>query len=310
MPIPEHAIRDPVLSVESLVKDYGSLRAVDRVNFEVYPGEVFGLLGPNGAGKTSIISTIVTLEKPSSGRIVILGKDLNLYPRQSKAVTGFVPQETISHGYFNLEEILTFQAGYYGVSGSRSRIQDLIKKLDLFEHRHKNVRQLSGGMKRRLMVAKALLHSPRLLLLDEPTAGVDVELRYAIWDIVRELKKHNVAILFTTHYLEEAEELCDRVAIIHKGKIQNQGPTRSLIQKLTFRHLKISLKKPQTLKHTFLTQARKDLYFDFHLPYGKGVGGVLSDLKLKPEQIEDLTLKEGTLEDAFKRVLKQKKQES
>ena len=168
-----------VLKIENLVKNYGSFRAVNKVSFEVHSGEIFGLLGPNGAGKTSIISTITTVEKPTAGSITINDMNLNQHEKKVKAIIGVVPQETITHGYFNIAEILTFHSGYYGLMNNKVKIEELMKKLELWDHRHKRVRQLSGGMKRRLMIAKALVHSPRLLLLDEPTAGVDVELRYS-----------------------------------------------------------------------------------------------------------------------------------
>ena len=291
-----------ILKIDKLVKDYGSLRAVDHVSFEVRSGEVFGLLGPNGAGKTSIISTIVTLEQPTSGSIYIKGLNVKNHHKKTKSVTGFVPQEVISHGYFTLNEILKFQSGYYGVIGNKEHINQLIKQLGLWEHRYKNVRQLSGGMKRRLMIAKSLVHSPDLLLLDEPTAGVDVELRYSIWNLVRELKNRGVGILFTTHYLEEAEQLCDRVAIIHKGKIQNQGITKDLIQQLTSRHLTIVLKTKKDFSHPDLVTI-DDKTLEFRIPYSKNVGDFLSELNFKSEDIADLKIREGTLEDAFKYVL-------
>ena len=298
--------KPPVLKIQNMVKDYGLFRAVDDVSFEVHAGEIFGLLGPNGAGKTSLISVVVTLEKASSGQVWIEGQDIQKSPRWVKAVTGFVPQEVVSHGYFTLQEILKFQAGYYGVFRSASRIESLIKTLGLWEHRHKNVRKLSGGMKRRLMIAKALLHRPRLLLLDEPTAGVDVELRYVIWEQVRELKKQGVAILFTTHYLEEAEQLCDRVAIIDRGKIQSQGETRALVRGLTSRHLKVVVKNPAPLSHhPFLVRKEGNNCYHFRLPYHQKVGDFLFQLGLNNQDIEDLSLREGTLEEAFKHVLKE-----
>ena len=292
-----------VLKVDKLVKDYGSFRAVDQVSFEVRSGEVFGLLGPNGAGKTSVISTIVTLETPTSGSITIKDRDVYQYSQQTKSITGFVPQEVISHGYFTLYEILQFQSGYYGFLRNGKHIDTLIQKLGLWEHRHKNVRQLSGGMKRRLMIAKALVHSPELLLLDEPTAGVDVELRYSIWDQVRELRKKGVGILFTTHYLEEAEQLCDRVAIIHKGKIQSQGITKELIQQLTSRHVTVFLKEEKKdFSHQNLVN-HSGRTLEFRIPYSKGIGEFLSELKFNNVDIVDLRIREGTLEDAFKYVL-------
>ena len=211
------------LKVVNLKKSYGSVHAVNGVSFELNEGEIFGLLGPNGAGKTSIISTIVTLEKPTSGTVEVFGRDVRKDPRFTSTQTGLVPQELINHGYFTLEEILHFHSGYYGIAKNQERIDYLLNKLSLYEHRNKRVRQLSGGMKRRLLIAKALVHSPKLLLLDEPTAGVDIELRETLWSFVRELQKEGMSILLTTHYLEEAEELCDRVAIIDRGEVKRVG---------------------------------------------------------------------------------------
>ena len=291
-----------ILKVQNLVKNYGSFRAVNQVSFEVHAGEIFGLLGPNGAGKTSIISTITTLEKPTEGSILVNSQDVTQQERYTKSIIGVVPQEIVTHGYFNVEEILTFQSGYYGIRKNKEKIQKLMKQLELWDHRHKKVRQLSGGMKRRLMIAKALSHSPSLLLLDEPTAGVDVELRYSIWEQVRELKKKGVAILFTTHYLEEAEQLCDRVAIIHHGQIQKQGYTKELVQKLTCRHLTITLKNKKDYSHPSLIH-QKDNTLEFRVPYSTEMGQFLAQLDLQSSNILDMKIREGTLEEAFKYVL-------
>ena len=291
-----------ILKIENLIKDYGSLRAVNKVSFEVRSGEVFGLLGPNGAGKTSIISTITTLEKPTEGKITINNLDVTQHEKTTKAVTGVVPQELVTHGYFNVEEILTFHSGYYGLRNNKEKIHSLMQQLDLWSHRHKKIRHLSGGMKRRLMIAKALMHSPQLLLLDEPTAGVDVELRYSIWEQVRNLKKAGVAILFTTHYLEEAEKLCDRVAIIHEGKVQKQGVTKELVQKLTSRHLTIILKNKVESTHPALIN-QQDNTLEFRVPYSTEIGQFLSELNFQSGNILDMKIREGTLEEAFKYVL-------
>ena len=292
-----------VLEIKNLIKNYGSFRAVDQVSFEVQAGEVFGLLGPNGAGKTSIISTIISLEKPTSGSIVIDDKNILRYEKHTKSVTGVVPQEVVTHGYFNVEEILHFQSGYYGLLRNKKKIYDLMKHLELWEHRHKKVRQLSGGMKRRLMIGKALVHSPKLLLLDEPTAGVDVSLRESIWKQVRQLKNTGTAILFTTHYLEEAEQLCDRVAIIDKGKIQEQGDTKKLVQQLTYRHLTLILKNKVEFSHPNLVQ-KKDNILEFRVPYSEEMGRFIAEINVKKENILDMKIREGTLEEAFKYVLK------
>lgn len=223
------------LSLQHLHKSYGEVQAVRGVDLEMKTGEVLGLLGPNGAGKTSIISMITGLEKPTSGQVIVFGADVQKDPRRAKMLVGRVPQEIVGHGFFNVDEVLGFLAGYYGVTSPRDRIEYLIDRLALGPHRAKKVNQLSGGMKRRLMIAKALIHEPRLLLLDEPTAGVDVELRSSLWKFVRELQSAGISILLTTHYLEEAEKLCDRVAIIHLGLIRAMGPTQHVIREVTQR---------------------------------------------------------------------------
>ena len=296
----------PILKIENLIKDYGSFRAVRGVSFDVHPGEVFGLLGPNGAGKTSIISTIITIEKPTAGSIFINGMDIKQHEQAVKSQTGVVPQEIVTHGYFKVKEILHFHSGYYGLWKNTEKSHELMKQLDLWEHRDKTVRQLSGGMKRRLMIAKALLHSPRLLLLDEPTAGVDVQLRDSIYKLVRKLKQQGTGILFTTHYLEEAEKLCDRVAIIHKGQIQKQGNTKDLVQNLTSRHITLTLAtgsaKTEALRGS--TLIRQDgRTWEFRVPYFQEIGTFLSELNLQNKDIVDMKIREGTLEEAFKYVL-------
>lgn len=283
------------LVVDSLVKTYNPkgkvpVFAVKNVSFSLSQGEIFGLLGPNGAGKTSIISTIVTLEAPTSGQIYVNGYDNQLSPREAKQSVGFVPQEIINHGYFNVEEILDFHSGYYGLGRNQERIHYLLNELSIYEHRHKKVKQLSGGMKRRLLIAKSLVHNPRLLLLDEPTAGVDIELRSQLWDFVKILKKEGVTILLTTHYLEEAEVLCDRVGLIDQGEIKMIGKTQDLIRQFTTRRVSIKCRdRAQVL--------------EFTIQSGQAVGELLMKQKLNVEAIEDIRISEGTLEDAFRHVI-------
>lgn len=294
-----------ILEIKDLVKDYGSLRAVDNVTFEIQKGEVFGLLGPNGAGKTTLISTIMTLEEPTSGTITVGGYDIQKNPREAKSITGFMPQELIIHGYFSVIEVIRFYSGFCGVIPDHARIEYLLRKLSLWDKRNSKVRALSGGMKRRLLMVKALVHSPRLLLLDEPTAGVDVQLRSLIWDYVKELKKDGLSILFTTHYLEEAEKLCDRVAFMHEGKIQSVGNTQELISNLTVRQLAIQLKTSRTINHKNYLGLEDD-YHLFDLPHSNvmSLGQFIKDeLCLNIDNIVDIKVREGRLEDVFKQVL-------
>ncbi len=291
------------LKIESLRKSYGSFEAVKGVSFAVRPGEIFGLLGPNGAGKTSIISVVVTLEKPTSGRVLVFGQDVTQNPRHTKSLIGYVPQEIINHGFFNVEEILDFYSGYFGRRKNRERNDWILQRLQLWEHRKKKVKQLSGGMKRRLLIAKALVHEPKLLLLDEPTAGVDIELRLSLWEFVQELKASGVTILLTTHYLEEAEKLCDRVAIIHQGQLRCVGETCGLIRELTMRQVQVQLKRPlANLSHPLLvSQTGQELVF--RLPAVMAVGELFLDLQLDMSAVQDLKISEGRLEEAFQTVV-------
>ena len=296
-----------VLEVSNLVKDYGRVRAVDHVSLHVEKGEILGLLGPNGAGKTTLINTIMTLEKPLSGRIQICGLDLKEHPRICKSVTGFMPQEVINHGYFTLEEIMFYHAGYYGISRQKNRIELLLKKFSLWEHRQKRVIQLSGGMKRRLLLAKSLIHKPELILLDEPGAGVDVNLRYDIWQLVKDLRNEGKAILFTTHYIEEAERLCDRVAIINKGKLVRHNKTKNLIQECTSRKVLITLKKEVKVSHPCLVKA-DGCELEFNIRSSAGVGRLFKELAVDWSDVLDVRIQEGTLEDVFKNVLDEKEE--
>jgi ABC-2 type transport system ATP-binding protein len=292
-----------VLTVENLVKDYGKLRAVDDVSFTVGEGEIFGLLGPNGAGKTSIISIIVTLEAATQGRVAVFGHDVATDSRMAKVHVGLVPQEIINHGFFSVSEVLHFISGYYGRRKNAERIDFLLHRLALHEHREKKVKELSGGMRRRLMIAKALVHEPRLLLLDEPTAGVDIELRASLWEFVRELKKEGVSVLLTTHYLDEAEQLCDRVAFLHKGRLRKLGPTRELVRELTQRIIRLQLRQNLTaVNHPNLLK-QSGSTMEFRLPPTKGVGDLLQELQLDPRLLADIQIVEGDLEAAFRSVL-------
>ncbi|HVK61111.1 MAG TPA: ABC transporter ATP-binding protein [Bdellovibrionales bacterium] len=298
------AIENVPIRITNLVKTFGELRAVDNVSFEMKPGEVFGLLGPNGAGKTTVISNLVTLEEPTSGKVEIFGLDVTKEPQRAKMLTGFVPQEIINHGYFDVEEILEFHSGYFGYRKNKDRIEWILKKLSLWEHRKKKVKQLSGGMKRRLLIAKALVNDPKLLILDEPTAGVDIELRESLWRFVEELKGQGISILLTTHYIQEAEQLCDRVGIIQKGKLRRVGPTRELIKELTKREIVIRMKVPPIADPNhpaFLSRKGNELVFQ--VASNVGAGDLLDGLGFDLREVADLVIREGNLEDALKRVL-------
>ena len=221
----------PALRIEDLTKTYrGGFVALDNLSLEVPAGRFFGLLGPNGAGKTTLINSVVSLVRPDSGKVEVFGRDAYRQFKQARRMIGLSPQEVNLDKFLTVEETLIYHAGYYGVprKKARERAQELLERFELIEKRGVRTNALSGGMKRRVMFARALMHQPELLFLDEPTAGVDVELRYKLWDFIRELNRGGTTILLTTHYLEEAEALCDEIALIHGGRIAAQDTAEGL----------------------------------------------------------------------------------
>lgn len=295
------------LKITELRKSYkeGSVEAVKGVSFYVKAGEIFGLLGPNGAGKTTIISTITTLERPTSGTVKIFGVDVFKDPMFTKKQIGVVHQEVITSGFFSVEEILEFQSGYYGLRKNTERIHFLLHKLGLFEHRNKKVKQLSGGMKRRLMIAKALVHNPKLLLLDEPTAGVDIRLREDLWQFVRELRSEGTSVLLTTHYLEEAEQLCDRVGIINLGDFVCLGETKEIVRQYTSKKIRLTLTEAASLHSPFLVEVIGNEY-SFVTPHNKFVGEFIAEVGIPMQLIKDIHIEEGDLEEAFLKLVDKK----
>jgi ABC-2 type transport system ATP-binding protein len=226
------AATEPAIRIESLTKVYeGGKLALDAVSFDVPRGQIFGLLGPNGAGKSTLINILAGLVTKTSGKALIWGFDIDEHPRNAKRSIGVVPQEIIFDPFFTPKETLEIQAGLYGIAQAQRRSDELLAAMHLADKANAYSRTLSGGMKRRLLVAKAMVHSPPILVLDEPTAGVDVELRRQLWDYVRSLNRQGVTVVLTTHYLEEAEELCDRIAIINHGNVIANEPTRELVAK-------------------------------------------------------------------------------
>ncbi len=218
------------IEIEGLEKVYaGGKRALDGVSFDVPRGQIFGLLGPNGAGKSTLINILAGLVNKTAGRASIWGFDIDRNPRNAKFSIGIVNQEILFDPFFTPREALEIQAGLYGVPKAERRTMELLRAVRLDDKAEAYARTLSGGMKRRLMVAKALVHAPPVLVLDEPTAGVDIELRQQLWAYVRELNAQGVTVVLTTHYLEEAEELCDRIAIINHGRLIANEPTRTLV---------------------------------------------------------------------------------
>jgi len=221
----------PALKVEKLKKTYSNgLLALDGVSLEVQAGRFFGLLGPNGAGKTTLINSIVSLARPDSGQVEVFGRDAFEEFREARRMIGVSPQEINLDKFLTVEEVLLYHAGYYGIPKrkARERAEEMLERFALVDKRKQRVNTLSGGMKRRVLFARALMHNPKILFLDEPTAGVDVELRYKLWEYIRKLNRGGLTILLTTHYLEEAEELCEEIALINNGKIAAQDTSEGL----------------------------------------------------------------------------------
>jgi ABC-2 type transport system ATP-binding protein len=221
----------PALKVEKLKKTYSNgLLALDGVSLDVEVGRFFGLLGPNGAGKTTLINSVVSLARPDSGRVEVFGRDAFEEFREARRMIGVSPQEINLDKFLTVEETLLYHAGYYGVERKKAeeRASEMLERFELTGRREQRVNTLSGGMKRRVLFARALMHDPKILFLDEPTAGVDIELRYKLWEYIRELNRGGLTILLTTHYLEEAEELCEEIALINDGRIAAQGTSAVL----------------------------------------------------------------------------------
>lgn len=234
------------VSIQDLYKTYkGGTQALKGISFEIREGEFFALLGPNGSGKSSTINIMSGATKKTEGQVKIFGKDIDTHREETKMMIGVVPQEISFDSFFTVNEVLLLQSGYYGVRNNQKWINEILNELGLYEKRDERTRSLSGGMKRRLLIAKALVHKPRLLVLDEPTAGVDIELRFSMWKFIRALNKDGITILLTTHYLEEAESLCERVAIINLGELVALDKTQKLLH---------SMGNKKTLTLTFLDE--------------------------------------------------------
>jgi ABC-2 type transport system ATP-binding protein len=240
-PAPEPAT--PAIAVNGLIKRYGHFLAVDEVSFNVNEGDFFAFLGPNGAGKTTSIHSIVGLVNYQGGNIEIFGKDIRRDFREARRYIGLSPQEYNFDRYLTIEEILVFQAGYFGVpkGTAKPRARELLSQFELWDKRDQDYLKLSGGQKRRLSLARALMHAPRILILDEPTAGVDVELRLELWDFLRALNRQGITIFLTTHYLEEAENLCNRIGIINAGKLVALDSMDALLGRLDQETFEITL---------------------------------------------------------------------
>ena len=303
------------LAVENLTKVYSSPKtkkhnkALNELSFEVRQGEVFGLLGPNGAGKTTFLSILGGTVIKTSGKVNVWGFDLDQNPRQVRASVGIVPQEVNLDAFFSPKKLLELQAGLYGIS-KENRITDLILKMvSLQDKANAYSRSLSGGMKRRLLIAKAMVHQPPILILDEPTAGVDVELRNNLWENVKALNKEGVTIILTTHYLIEAQEMCDRIAIINKGNLVALDTTEKLLERIKTKKINFKVKNIELNKNLNM----KDINFKINsenslsVTYEKNsldFGEIINYLNENNIKIEDISTEDGDLEDVFVQLTK------
>ena len=301
---------EPAIRIHNLVKRYAAAGnapaklALDDVSFDVPQGEIFGLLGPNGAGKSTLINTLAGLVTKTSGEVEIWGFDIDKDQRNAKRAIGIVPQEIVFDPFFTPFEVLENQAGLYGIPKAARRSLELLGEVHLSDKANAYARTLSGGMKRRLLIAKALVHAPPVIVLDEPTAGVDVELRRQLWELVGDLNASGVTVVLTTHYLEEAEQLCDRIAIINHGKLIANKPTRELVGMAREKVVVLTLdgqigKLPA---HAAFLKCEKTGEHTIEITYDKdkaNAGQVLATVQAQGLAIADVSTREPDLEDVF-----------
>lgn len=308
------------IEIEGLTKIYkGKGGAADKhalkgIDLKIKKGSLFGLLGPNGAGKSTTINILAGLVNKTAGSAKIHGYDITKNPRNARANIGVVPQELVFDAFFTPREMLEVQAGMYGVPAEERRSDELLEAVHLTPQADAYSRTLSGGMKRRLLVAKALVHNPPILVLDEPTAGVDIELRQQLWDYVRELHRRGTTIVLTTHYLEEAEELCDEIAIINHGEVVCSEPTKDLLGRIDEKEIIIELGENITSIPTALSTFNVDLKGPSQIAIqisqaDASVGAVLSAVQAAGLTIQDISTNETDLEDIFLQLTRQQNKE-
>jgi len=304
---------EPIISIKNLFKTYDSgFKALNDINLQIYPGEIFALLGPNGAGKTTLISIICGIVNPTKGTVCADGHNVIKEYRAARSKIGLVPQELTTDAFESVWATVSFSRGLFGKAPDNDYLEKLLKQLSLWDKRNSKMRELSGGMKRRVMIAKALSHEPQILFLDEPTAGVDVELRRDMWEMVRELRQRGVTILLTTHYIEEAEEMADRIGVINSGEIILVEEKTALMQKLGKKHLQVQLQHPITelpsSLHDFDLQQSKDGYsltYSFDVKQeDNGISALLERLASANLQVKDLHSSESSLEEIFVNLVK------
>lgn len=301
----------PALSIQNLSKTYGNgFSALKDVSLTVPQGGFFALLGPNGAGKSTMIGIISSLFKPTAGSVHIFGTDLLAEPSKAKQFLGVVPQEFNFNQFEKVEDILITQAGYFGIAvkESKPRAEKLLKALGLWDKRDNKARELSGGMKRRLMIARALIHKPKLLILDEPTAGVDIELRRSMWEFMQQINvEENTTIILTTHYLEEAEQLCKRIAILDHGEIRINTEMKDLLAQLSVETFVFDLATPLTKQITLTgvtdTLQPDDLTLEVTLTEEESLNGVFEQLSKQGVLVASMRNKANRLEELFMRLV-------
>ena len=297
----------PAVSIQALAKTYqgarGTFRALDGVSFDIARGEFFGLLGPNGAGKTTLISVLAGLARASSGRVTVMGHDVQTDPAAARRALGVVPQELVFDPFFSVRETLRIQSGYFGVRHNDAWIDELLSELGLADKANANMRQLSGGMKRRVLVAQALVHRPPVIVLDEPTAGVDVELRQTLWAFIGRLNREGHTVLLTTHYLEEAEALCHRIGMLKQGKLVALDRTASLLAATASTMLRF--KTDQPLPAALASQARvTGRIVQLKARDAADVEHLLGALRAAQVKVEDLEIGRADLEDVFVQIMR------
>ncbi|MES2424717.1 MAG: ABC transporter ATP-binding protein [Pseudomonadota bacterium] len=294
------------ISFQSVSKAFssprGQITALNGVSFDIHEGEFFGLLGPNGAGKTTLISILAGLAKATSGTVLVRGSDVRADFAKARSQLGVVPQELVFDPFFNVRETLRIQSGYFGVKNNDAWIDELLHSLGLTEKANANMRQLSGGMKRRVLVAQALVHKPPVIVLDEPTAGVDVELRQTLWQFIAKLNKQGHTVLLTTHYLEEAEALCNRIAMLKQGRVVALDTTSALLKSALSNVL--CFKTDSELPNTLAGQARitgRMVQLPAHNAHE--IELYLATLREAGVQMEDVEIRKADLEDVFLDVM-------
>jgi ABC-2 type transport system ATP-binding protein len=292
----------PALRVRGLRKKFRTTLALDGVSLDIGPGEFFGLLGPNGAGKTTLISVIAGLVRADEGEAQVMGQDVRQNYRDARRALGVVPQELVFDPFFTVRETLRLQSGYFGIRNNDAWIGEIMERLDLAQHAAKNMRALSGGMKRRVLVAQALVHKPPVIVLDEPTAGVDVGLRQALWEFIKDLNRQGHTILLTTHYLEEAESLCNRIAMMKAGRIVALDSTQNLLAGSSEHRACLQLEGGTPSQDISLSPSPEGGWeFSFH-DYSE-LEQLLARLRQADIKVKELQLLEADLETVFKDIM-------